>query len=216
MNLLISSGTSVAYFASIALLALAASQPRGMMGDVTTYFDSVVFLAMFLLIGRYMETYSKGRTADAITALGKLRPSTALLVAPSSVPPTSGPMSGDLEKSRPESEHLVVGKGMAVSTVSTDLLEVGDVVRVLGGATPPADGTIVSTAQATFDESSLTGESKPVKKAAGDQVFLGTINRGNAVDIRVDTVGGQSMCARAVLSRLFWLTDCAGWTILSA
>jgi P-type Cu+ transporter len=55
MNLLISAGTTVAYAASIALLALAASQPAmdGMDGDTTTYFDSVVFLTMFLLIGKY-------------------------------------------------------------------------------------------------------------------------------------------------------------------
>ncbi|KZW02827.1 heavy metal translocatin [Exidia glandulosa HHB12029] len=206
MNLLISAGTSVAYFASIALLALAASQPRMTMGegDVTTYFDSVVFLAMFLLIGRYMEAYSKGRTADAITALGKLRPSTALLVAPvDAVSPPSTPVTrgstADVEKATPGSEELVAGKGMKVQTINTDLLEVGDVVRVLSGSTPPADGTIVASSgagaevQAIFDESSLTGESKPVNKTAGDQVYLGTINRGRVVDVRVDAVGGESM-----------------------
>lgn len=53
MNLLVSAGVSVAYFASIVLLALAASEEPSMMGmgDTTTYFDSVVFLTMFLLIG---------------------------------------------------------------------------------------------------------------------------------------------------------------------
>ena len=54
MNLLVSTGVSVAYFASIALLALAASQPPSATGegDNTTYFDSVVFLSMFLLAGK--------------------------------------------------------------------------------------------------------------------------------------------------------------------
>ena len=53
MNLLVSTGVSVAYFSSIALLALAASQPASDTGegDTTSYFDSVVFLAMFLLAG---------------------------------------------------------------------------------------------------------------------------------------------------------------------
>lgn len=79
--------------------------------------------------------------------------------------------------------------------VSVDLLEVGDTVRVLNGASPPADGTLISVAGglASFDESSLTGESRPVKKQAGDQVFVGTINRGGVVDIRVDAIGGQTM-----------------------
>ena len=54
MNMLVSSGVSVAYFASIALLALAASQPASPTGegDSTTYFDSVVLLTMFLLAGK--------------------------------------------------------------------------------------------------------------------------------------------------------------------
>ncbi|EJD49623.1 Cu-transporting P-type ATPase [Auricularia subglabra TFB-10046 SS5] len=211
MNLLISAGTSVAYFASIALLALAATHQRSTMdeGDTTTYFDSVVFLTMFLLIGRFMESYSKGRTADAITALGKLRPSTALLVAPAdaaSLPAHATPSSSsqdlhaDVEKGQPGKEHYAAAPGMKVQTVNTDMLEVGDVVRVLHGSTPPADGTVVphpgqkdSSVHAKFDESSLTGESRLVKKAAHDRVFLGTINRGNVVDIRVDAIGGQSM-----------------------
>lgn len=54
MNLLVSTGVSVAYFSSIALLAIAASQPASPdgEGDSTTYFDSVVFLTMFLLMGK--------------------------------------------------------------------------------------------------------------------------------------------------------------------
>ena len=49
-------GVSIAYFASIALLALASQEPRSStgMGDTTTYFDSVVFLTMFLLIGKFL------------------------------------------------------------------------------------------------------------------------------------------------------------------
>lgn len=55
MNLLVSSGVSVAYFASVALLGLAAVQPPSEhgTGDNTTYFDSVVFLTMFLLAGKF-------------------------------------------------------------------------------------------------------------------------------------------------------------------
>lgn len=57
MNLLVSSGVSVAYFSSIALLALAAVQPKSPdgQGDQSTYFDSVVLLSMFLLIGTYQR-----------------------------------------------------------------------------------------------------------------------------------------------------------------
>ena len=82
-----------------------------------------------------------------------------------------------------------------MTRVAAELLEVGDVVRVQFGASPPSDGTIVAVLgnAASFDESSLTGESRLVKKEVGDQVFVGTINRGAIVDVRVDAIGGETM-----------------------
>jgi Cu+-exporting ATPase len=89
--------------------------------------------------------------------------------------------------------NLTAGPGLKVEKVSIDLLEVGDIVRVLNGATPPCDGTIVFGAETSFDESSLTGEAKPIKKKVGDQIFLGTINKAKSVDVRVDAIGGVTM-----------------------
>ncbi|KAH9918191.1 heavy metal translocatin [Epithele typhae] len=208
MNLLVSTGVSVAYFASIALLALAAVQEPSSsgMGDTTTYFDSVVLLTMFLLAGRYLESYSKGRTADAITALGRLRPTTALLVVDKSVASSSelsraSTIEGaDPEKGDTQAEELnVTAKpGTKVERIGAELLEVGDIVRVLNGASPPADGTVISGEGGAFDESSLTGESRLVKKQLGDQVFLGTINKAGVVDVRVDEIGGQTMLDHVV------------------
>ncbi|KAI5994834.1 heavy metal translocatin [Pisolithus albus] len=201
MNLLISSGVSVAYFSSVAVLALSASQPASPngVGNTTTFFDSVVFLTMFLLFGQYLQTYSKARTADALTALGSLRPAEALLLlsgALSFVPTSkSSDFDTDVEKGSGSSDNgnLSVAPGQKLEKVSVDLLEVGDVVRVLNGSSPPCDGTIVSNTEALFDESSLTGEAKLVKKRNGDQVFVGTINKSKVVDIRVDAVGGTTM-----------------------
>ncbi|EMD40876.1 hypothetical protein CERSUDRAFT_111457 [Gelatoporia subvermispora B] len=202
MNLLVSTGVSVAYFASIALLALAAVQPASTSGsgDTTTYFDSVVLLTMFLIAGRFLEAYSKGHTANAITALGNLRPATALLLEPTatktsvSSSPLSANASLDLEKGDPRSEEnaLATKPGMQLERVDVEFLEIGDIVRVQHGASPPADGTLV-LGEGAFDESSLTGESRPVKKQIGDKVFLGTINKGKVVDVRVDAIGGGTM-----------------------
>ncbi|OCH90973.1 heavy metal translocatin [Obba rivulosa] len=208
MNLLVSTGVSVAYFASIALLGLAAAQPASPSGrgDTTTYFDSVVFLTMFLLAGRVLEAYSKGHTADAITALGKLRPTTALLLVPaesdssaSSSPRLSTNADLDIEKGDPrlEDNALVTKPGMRLDRVDVEFLEVGDIVRVQHGASPPADGTVVF-GEGAFDESSLTGESRLVKKQMGDKVFLGTINKGKVVDVRVDAIGGGTMLDHVV------------------
>jgi Cu+-exporting ATPase len=163
MNMLICLGTSIAYFASVAELALAATRKSAGSMD-NSYFDAVVFLTMFLLVGRFLEAYSKAKTGDAVTSLGKLRPNEAVLT--------------DLEKGD--------------SKIDTDLLEVGDVVRVNHGTSPPFDGVVLD-GDSVFDESSLTGESRPVKKRADDTVFSGTINKGGPVKIRITTISGTSM-----------------------
>jgi len=188
------------------------------MGDTTTYFDSVVFLTMFLLAGvfayrnveghvahtlvfsgRFLEAYSKARTADAISALVMLRPTEALLLSPTESfdKPATVNYShrNDLEKGDPNSEEgaLSINAGFKVEKINANLLEVGDIVRIQRGATPPADATIVFGTDSAFDESSLTGESKLVKKTLGDKVFVGTVNKGEMVDARVDAIGGATM-----------------------
>lgn len=95
--------------------------------------------------------------------------------------PTINSHVSDLEKGSKEQDD-VSGVGR-VRKVTVDLLEVGDVVRVPKGSTPPADGHIVSKMGSSFDESSLTGESRPIMKNPGDKVFVGTINKGAAVDV---------------------------------
>ena len=164
MNMLISLGTTIAFFASVAQLIVSANDTSHMdtgQGN-ETFFDSVVFLTLFLLVGRLIEAYSKARTGDAVSALGQLRSSEALLVGPQT------------------------------TSVAVDLLEIGDIVRILPGTAPPTDGTIVA-GQSRFDESSLTGESKLTLKRNGELVFSGTVNKDAAVNIRVTTPVGQSM-----------------------
>ncbi|KAF8272042.1 hypothetical protein EI94DRAFT_1718882 [Lactarius quietus] len=199
MNLLVSSGVSVAYFSSIVLLALAASNPpsQGGHADTSTYFDSVVFLTMFLLIGRYMEAYSKSRTGDAITSLSDLKPAEALVVGFSDEKRLLGDfrgIGGDVESgdASTEIEVQLSEPGSRVQKISADFLEIGDIVRVPSGSTPPMDGTIAS-GQSLFDESSVTGEPKPIKKCPGDRVFLGTINVGKVIDVRMDVAEGKTM-----------------------
>ncbi|KAJ5255559.1 hypothetical protein N7505_010710 [Penicillium chrysogenum] len=167
MNLLISAGTSVAYVSSLAVLIVDAVVGTKSSPHSTTYFDSVVFLTLFILAGRFLEAYSKAKTGDAVTSLGKLRPSEALL-------------SDDTSED-------------GVKRTSVDLLEVGDVVSIPHGASPPADGVIVDRASYQFDESSLTGESRPVKKTADDMVYTGSVNVGQPVRIRITELGGSSM-----------------------
>lgn len=209
MNLLVSMGVSIAYFASIALLVLASLQSRDPNGEgnTTTYFDSVVFLSMFLLSGRWLEAYSKSRTADAITALGKLRPMEAFLLVPTKEAIFMGipeefmctNTEVDVEKAAGLEEELQAKSNMRIQKISAEFLEIGDIVRVPHGASPPADAIIVSPQTgAQFDESSLTGESRPITKHPGEVVYVGTINRGQVVDVRVTKLGGETMLDQIV------------------
>lgn len=93
---------------------------------------------------------------------------------------------------------FIASPGFKFEKVPVELLEVGDVARVQNGATPPSDGIIVSGTETSFDESSLTGEARLVKKNVGDRVLLGTINKSRAVDVRVDAIGGVTMFANQI------------------
>ncbi|KAI1411739.1 heavy metal translocatin [Hypoxylon sp. FL1857] len=171
MDMLMSFGTSIAYFGSIAELIVAATQQdRMQMQENMTYFDSVVFLTMFLLIGRLLEAYSKAKTGEAVSELGNLRPKEALLLTST---------GGDVDEETYEK-------------VSVDMVETGDVVKVVHGGSPPWDGYLLSK-EAEFSEASLTGESKPVKKTAGDQIFSGTVNEGGPISMRITGASGNSM-----------------------
>ncbi|KIY45185.1 heavy metal translocatin [Fistulina hepatica ATCC 64428] len=201
MSMLVSAGVSVAYFSSIALLALGAVQAPSATGegDTSTYFDSVVLLTMFLLagefreemfcafadivIGRFLESYSKSRTADAVNALVSLRPQHALIAT----------------------QREITSPGTRLREVSVDMLDIGDIVRVPHGSSPPADGIVSSddwkadkAIEILFDESSLTGEARAVVKQPGDEVFAGTVNVGPVVSVRIKAVGGQTMLDKIV------------------
>ncbi|KEF60783.1 uncharacterized protein A1O9_02345 [Exophiala aquamarina CBS 119918] len=177
MNLLISAGTSVAYFSSLAVLIMdATSKPMPSHNDrsATSYFDTVTFLTFFILIGRFLEAYSKTKTGDAVALLSKLRPSEGLLV------------------------EQPFDSQNTVRTVPVDQLEIGDVVQIPHGASPPTDGIVDQAGSFLFDETSLTGESRPVKKSSGEGVFTGSVNVSAPVRIKVTEIEGTSMLDRIV------------------
>jgi len=114
MNMLMSLGTSIAYISSVAQIIASGITKPAFVEDGTFYFDSAVFLTLFLLIGRLIEEYSKSKTGDAVLMLRKLRPTEALLIVDNS----------------------------SIISINVDLLEFGDIVKVLCGGSPPCDGTV--------------------------------------------------------------------------
>ncbi|ODN81790.1 hypothetical protein, variant [Cryptococcus amylolentus CBS 6039] len=210
MDLLVVLSTTVSYFASIAMLAIDVQNPSGT-DSVGTYFDSCVFLIMFILLGRTLEAYAKSRTTDAVSLLGGLRPDTALLVGA----PTQASVEKEEETSSVDSHETVTGEGLKKETshstdtspgssatpqsrkIPIDHLEIGDLLLLPPGSLPPTDAVLVS-GTTTFDESSLTGESKPIHKHPGDEIFTGTVNLSSAVTVRVLRLGGDTMIEKII------------------
>ncbi|KAH6679337.1 E1-E2 ATPase-domain-containing protein, partial [Halenospora varia] len=191
MNMLMSLGTSIAYISSVAQLIAAGVHPPAEINNNTFYFDSVVFLTLFLLIGRLIESYSKTKTGDAVTKLGELRPTEALLVVANVTDTESidGKTTGE--------QITTSSKHETLRTIPVDHLEFGDIVRLRQGSSPPCDGIVVQ-GETKFDESSLTGESKLMKKTIGDEVFSGTVNKDSPVSVKITGVPGSSMLDQIV------------------
>jgi P-type Cu+ transporter len=132
------------------------------------YYDAVVIIIALVLVGRALEARARRQTASALRALASLQPTTATVLMASQ-------------------ERIV----------PIDMVAPGDLVLVKPGDHVPIDGEVVS-GSTTVDESMLTGESMPVRRAPGDKVTGGTINRSGAIQVRATAVGPDSTLARIV------------------
>jgi len=167
MNTLIAVGTGVAFiYSTVATVAPGFFARRGVAPDV--YYEAVILISAFILMGNAFEARAKRSTAAALRALAKLRPQTARVV-----------------------------RGGVESDIAIDDVLPGDDVVVRPGERIPVDGVIISGAS-DVDESMLTGESMPVAKSVGDAIVGGTVNGHGAFQYRATTVGADSVLARIV------------------
>ena len=81
--------------------------------------------------------------------------------------------------------------------IPAEQIQKGDLLRILPGETIPVDGTIVS-GETSVDQSIMTGESLPVDKTTGEDVFCGTINRFGSIDITATKVGEDSSLQKLI------------------
>lgn len=81
--------------------------------------------------------------------------------------------------------------------IPTEQIGIDDILRILPGETIPVDGLIIS-GETSVDQSILTGESLPVDKTIGDEVFCGTINRFGAIDVKAMKVGKDSSLQKLI------------------
>lgn len=81
--------------------------------------------------------------------------------------------------------------------IAAEQIQRNDILRVLPGEAIPVDGLIIN-GETSVDQSIMTGESIPVDKGAGDEVFCGTINRFGAIDIQTSKVGEDSSLKKLI------------------
>ncbi len=82
-------------------------------------------------------------------------------------------------------------------SVPAEDIRLGDILRILPGEAIPVDGVIVD-GESSIDQSVITGESLPVERRVGDEVFCGTINRFGTIDIRASKVGEDSSLSKLI------------------
>jgi Cu+-exporting ATPase len=175
MSLLVVLGTSSAYFYSCISLALAAYEP---MYHGHVYFESSMLIITFVCAGKWMEAKAKSKTTDVMTSLMGLGAKTATLILTSFRTSPSG------ERVAYEEEE----------EIETELVQVGDIFKVLPGATIPADGLVVS-GRSSVDEAMITGESMPVPKVESSKVIGGTVNKEGLLRVKATQVGSESTLA---------------------
>ncbi|MDK2794803.1 MAG: P-type Cu+ transporter [Archaeoglobaceae archaeon] len=167
MDSLIFIGTSAAYFYSIAV-SLAILLGVGDYGVHDLYYEVSAFVLFFILLGKYLEVLTKGKTSFALEKLIGIQPHKARVI-----------------KDGQEFE------------VSAEDVEVGDVVLVKPGEKIPVDGVVIDGLSAV-DEKAITGESIPVIKREGDRVIGGTINKTGLLKIRATGVGKDTILAQII------------------
>lgn len=165
MNLLYATGIGAAYLIAVINTFFPGA---GFGGERATFYEAAALLVAFIVLGRYLEAITRGRTSEAIRKLMKLQPKRALVV-----------------RDGQETE------------IPSDEVEIGDVCLVRPGESVPVDGVVVDGYSAV-DESMVTGESIPVEKRAGDEVIGGALNKTGAFRFRATRVGAETALSQII------------------
>lgn len=132
------------------------------------YYESAAVVVTLVMLGKYMESRSKGKTSEAIRKLMELAPDTAIILR--------------------NGEQL---------EVPVEQVAIGELILIKPGSRIPLDGIVVE-GNTSVDESMLTGESIPVEKTVDDEMIGGSVNYHGAVTMRVTRVGSDTTLSKIV------------------
>ena len=165
MDSLVAIGTGSAFIYS---LVMTARIPQNPMNAHHLYYESAAVVVTLVMLGKYMESRSKGKTSEAIRKLMELAPDTAVLY------------EDGMERE-----------------VETSSVTLGQHILIKPGSRIPLDGILVQ-GSSSVDESMLTGESVPVEKQVGDRVIGGSMNYNGAMEVEVTHVGSDTMLSKII------------------
>ena len=171
MDTLVAMGSGVSFiYSTVLLFIMTAESPDAAMARLHSglYFESAAMIVTLITVGKTLESWSKGKTTDALRGLMELAPDTA----------------------------VVIRDGRETEIPAEDVVT-GDVFIVRPGASVPVDGVIIE-GQTAIDESALTGESVPVDKSPGSAVSAATVNTEGFIRCRATKVGADTTLSKII------------------
>jgi P-type Cu+ transporter len=177
MNLLYATGIGASYFIAVINTLF---PEAGFGGKGAVFYESAALLTTFIILGRWLEALTRGRTSEAIRKLMKLQPKTACVIR------DDHDLHQTMEPGQPTYEEIPAAE-----------VEIGHLLLVRPGESIPVDG-LIEDGYSAVDESMLTGESLPVEKKPGDSVIGGTMNKTGAFKFRANRIGKDTALAQII------------------